>query len=395
MKTVFRFHTEQLREKYDNKALKVMLGCFLFTLIPVALAIFQITKGIFSIFAIVPIIILGIVLVNMFKAKKKSRIEENGLYYDQNIQLSEEEKSAIDNSKKESTYYECIRPLSVKEKLVRWLLGIVLIVVGCAMFYSYFNFIGTHKDYTVVTATVVKQVDKSTYEYETNSDGETEVTEHRMCELTFSYTFKDVKKTVTKYFNGFSEVFTDNFDIFVNKNGDFVATQAEKQSLNPIGIVLIISGVCFLLSIYFSTSNLIFFPFIIFTAGGVLFFAFGSGISFVELLFFDMSVFFSFFACLGLYMYASFFLLPFTLPKDLSEAGEFVTIDPYKVHGKKNISPVKAKHSAFEPGQKVIGRAEDFNNEENLTNENFNETNQGEFNSNEAEGTDINNNDGF
>ena len=395
MKTVFRFHSEELREKYDNKALKVMLGCFLFAVIPVALAIFQITKGIFSLFAIVPIIILGMVVVNMFRAKKKSRIEEKGLFYDENIQQTEEEKSAIDNSKKESTYYECIRPLSGKEKLVRWLLGIVLIAVGCVMFYSYFNFIGMHKDYTVVTATVIKQVDKTTYEYETNSDGETEVTEHRLCELTFSYTFKDVKKTVTKHFNGISEVFTDNFDIFVNKNGDFVATQAEKQSLNPIGIVLIISGVCFLLSIYFSTSNLIFFPFIIFTAGGVLFFAFGSGISFVELLFSDMSVFFSFFACLGLYMYASFVLLPFTLPKDLNEVGEFVTVDPYKVHGKRNISPVKAKHSAFEPGQKVIGRAEDFKNEEDLNSENFNETTQEQPNLNEVDNFDINNNDNF
>ena len=104
MKTVFRFHSEELREKYDNKALKVMLGCFLFAVIPVALAIFQISKGIFSMFAIVPIIILGIIVVNMFKSRKKSRTEEKGLFYDQNIQLTEKEKSSIDNSKNESTF---------------------------------------------------------------------------------------------------------------------------------------------------------------------------------------------------------------------------------------------------------------------------------------------------
>lgn len=386
MKTVFRFHSEELREKYDNRALKVMLGCFLFAVIPVALAIFQISKGIFSMFAIVPIIILGIIVVNMFKSRKKSRIEEKGLFYDQNIQLTEEEKSSIDNSKKESAFYECIRPLSVKEKILRWFLGLVLIAVGCGMFYSYFNFVNTHKDYTVVTATVIKQEDKTTYE----SDGDS-TTEHRACELTFKYSFNNTQKKVTFLFNGFSEVFSDEFDIYVNKNGDFVATQASIQRLNPIGIVLIIAGVCFLLSIYFSTSNLIFFPFILFTLGGVLFFVFGTGVSFVEILFFDMSVVFSFFACLGLYMYASFFILPFTLPKDLSEVGEFVKVDPYKVHGKKNISPIKAKHPAFGPGQSVIGMAEDVNNEDVSKEQNFEETTQEQFNENENNYSDTNN----
>lgn len=386
MKTVFRFHSEELREKYDNKALKVMLGCFLFAVIPVALAIFQISKGIFSMFAIVPIAILVIVLINILKSKKKSKVEEKGLYYEENINLPQDEKEVIDDSKKESTYYECIRPLSVKEKILRWFLGIILIAVGCGMFYSYFNFVSTHKDYSVVTATVVKQIDETTYEYDGDS-----TTEHRACRLTFKYTFNNVKKEVTYLFSGISEVFTDEFDIYVNKNGDFVSTQASKQSLNPIGIVLIIAGVCFLLSIYFSTSNLIFFPFIIFTAGGVLLFAFGSEISFVESLFFDMSVFFSFFACLGLYMYASFFILPFTLPKDLSEVGEFVKVNPYKVHGKKNISPIKAKHPAFGPGQSVIGMAEDVNNEDVSKEQNFEEPTQKQFNENENNYSDTNN----
>jgi len=384
--------------RYDRKAQKIMFfTSAIMIIIPFFLFVLQAVRGIISAWNLIPTILAIGIGVNAFRMSFGKKKKDQGLYYSENVESEEDRLAREDEEKFAGALLDVFTPLSVKSKVLRFLASVLIVGVGCVMF----AFAPVKTNLISVNATVVSQVDKTTYEYSKDSDGDTTVTEHRACQAVVSFTFKGEKKTETIYLEGVSFIYSENVDIYVDSTGKFVESVASSQTLYWVGGIFVLTGILLLISLYFSISNVVFVPVVMMLLGGSLAFVLGLKVSFVDMLVSDMTTFFSLFVSIALYMFVSFFLIAAQFPRNITDfvtwekyrprrsprmdqyyahrnrpnGSSYQVSNPYIHNSNRNMYENETQRNLKEGEQVVVGRVDE--NPQNQTNDNTNFDNNG------------------
>ncbi len=353
---VLQFHSIDDKKKYERKAnISIIVWAFILAIIPIFLSAFQIVRGVVSIWNIMPtVMVIVIVVINITSnAKDKNKDGDRGLFYKQNIEGVAEPPE----DERESGLFTMIKPLSWGEKLLRVLVAAILIGIGIFVLTIPTDFVKENPNCITVNATILDQEDRTTYEVSYDSDGDRTVTEHRACWIKFAYTLDGVEYQKEQVVQNISFVTEDTFEIYVNSSGEYVRTTFSISRCYILGPFLIFIGVLFLLSIYFSITNMIYIaiPFIFIPVVVLVFL--GTDFSLKENLYNDLFAFMSLFFAIGLYFFASLFSCCLSLPKDLGSVATFVK-KTKKVKNHNGLNPTVKTVRSNKSGshQVVIGR---------------------------------------
>lgn len=324
-----KFKNVDDKHKYDRKAQKIMFFTSIIMIVPTFfLFVLQVTRGVFSMFSLIPTIIAVVIGVNAIRmAFSGNKKKDEGLYYAENVEDEEARREREEQEKIAGTLLDVFTPLSKRSKILRFVFGLFLVLAGCAMFCIAPTTAKTDVNLTAVTATVINQVDRTTYEYDRDSDGDTTVTEHRACDVTVKYVFNGEEKTQTIRLEGASYVYSKDFDIYLDESGKFVKSVASTQTFNWVGGIFVLTGVLLFISLYFSISDVVYVAAIMLLIGGSLAFILGLKVSFVDMLISDLTTFCSLFVSIALYMFLSFILIAAQFPKEITE---MVTWEKYR-----------------------------------------------------------------
>ena len=255
-----RFHSEDLKNKYERKAHKVVFFSMFLLLIPVAYIIFQFIKGIFSPFNIIPLAVLIFIFINAVRTTAKTKTNDQGLFYEENYGLSQEEKERHmqqESKKLEGESYSCISPLSRTANFIRWIATILLVAAGIVMFCLGPN-IYSQSDYFSTNAKVISQYGEEHTDVTYYDNGGYSSSTYSRCVVEISYEFEGNKKTETIYINGTQYIYADEFEILVDSNGKYVRTAVESTRFYIFAGILVFTGILLGLSAYFSVSSIIF-----------------------------------------------------------------------------------------------------------------------------------------
>lgn len=329
-----KFHSEDIKNKYERKAHKVIFFSMFLLLIPVAYIIVQFINGIISPFNIIPLAIIVMILVNAVRTTLKTKTDDKGLFYEENYGLSEEEKEKHkqeEEKKLEGESYSYIVSLSKKAKVIRWLATALLIVAGIVMFCIGPNIYST-KDYTSVNATVISQEG----EYHTDTtyyeNGGSSSTSYSRCVVEIKYSYNGEVKTDTIYINGIEYIYSEDFEILVDNNGKYVRTAVESTKFYIFAGLLIFAGILLGLSAYLKVSSIIFLGTAFLLVGGAILVFVCMPVAIKEVLFVHFgSIPFMFFI-IAIYWFSCFLIPPMLLPKDLSSVA--VMVNTVKVSSK-------------------------------------------------------------
>ena len=383
--------------RYDRKAQKVMFFTSIFmAIIPFFLFIFQAVRGIFSVWNLAPTgIAVGICVSTLRMLFSGNKKKDQGLYYSENVESEEDSLAREEEEKYAGTLLDVITPLSRKSKILRGFFSIFLIVAGCCMFAIAPVQAKSDGNLTAVTATVIYQVDKTTYEYDRDSDGDLTVTENRACDVTVTYTFNNEKKTQIIRLDGVDFVYSKNIDIYLDANGKFVKSVASTQTFNCVGGIFVLTGVLLLISLYLSLGDVVYVGAIMMLIGGSLAFILGLKVSFVDFLIYDLTTFCSLFVSIGLYFFTSFIFIAKIFPKDITEVVTFEKYRPRRtprlnqdfvfrnrengtsyqvsnpyIHNQHNMYETETQRKLKEGEQVVVGRVDENpqNNDSNFDN---------------------------
>lgn len=353
---VLQFHSIEDKKKYERKAnISIIVWAVILAIIPIFLSAFQIVRGVVSIWNIMPtVMVIVIVVINIASnSKDKNADGDRGLFYKQNIEGVTEPPE----EERESSLLSIIKPLSLGEKLLRILVAAILIGMGIFVVTIPTNFAKENPNCVTVNATILDQEDRTTYEVSYDSDGDRTVTEHRACWIKFTYTLDGIDYQKEQVVQNISFVTEETFEIYVNSSGDFVRTTFSVSRYYILGPFLMFIGVLFLLSMYFSITNMIYIsiPFIFIPVVVLVFL--GTDFSFKENLYNDLFAFLSLFFAVGLYFFASLFSCCLSLPKDLSSVATFVK-KTKKVKNNNSLNPTGKTVRSNKSGshQVVIGR---------------------------------------
>lgn len=348
-----RFHSEDLKNKYERKAHKVIFFSMFLLLISVAYIIFQFIKGVFSAFNIISLGILIFIFVNAVITTAKTKTNDQGLFYEENYGLNKEEKEKYTQQEAknlEGKSYSHIIPLSKKASIIRWVATILLIVAGIVMFCIGPNIYKT-SNCTSVTATVISQYGEDhteTTEYE--NGGYSSFTYSR-CVVEVSYDFNGTNIIDTIYINGTKYIHSNSFEILLDDSGNFVRTTIESTKFYIFAGILVFAGILLGLSAYFSVSSIIFLAlvFLLISSAVLLFVCMPVSIS--EVVFVEFGSIPVMFFVIALYWFNCFIITPMFLPRDLSTVAEVTD------NSRKNLIEKRGN-------QIVIGRAGDKDIEE-------------------------------
>ena len=360
-----KFKDKQQKSDYERFADKVMQWCFVILFPIIIVTVFQFTRGVFSLWSIVASVMAVFLFFCARGGISKLKNKDKGLYYEESYGNGEEDPKALEGN----TCVEFIGYVSKKQKVARILIGIVLIIISSVLFTLHGSFLKKNPDATLTTAYVVTQVDKTWYEYDRDSDGETTVTEHAECDVTIKFQFNGEVKEKTVRFTSTGYVASNSFKIYIDKNGDYLCTYDSLSRWNGVGILLVLCAVALMVSGFVKIGNFIFMPLIFTLLGGILMIVFGGEISFIEMLLHEMTCFFALFALLGVDLFVNFFIVAFTIPKDV----ELVKPIPNSGNGAKILKKGEKEEKPFKgrpfdgAGARIIKSANDpenqFNNE--------------------------------
>ena len=322
-----RFHSEEIKDKYEKKAHKVIFFSMALLLIPVAYIIVQFMNGIISPFNLIPLGVLVMILIGAVKSTLPKHKKENdkGLFYEENFGLSEEEKQQHkeENLKNLEAENYFIVPLSKPAMFLRWAATLLMIVAGIVMFCLGPKIYST-ENYTTVTATIISQ--KGEYHTDTTyyENGGSSSTSYSRCKLEIAYNFKGESKTETIYVNGVEYVYSENFEILLDSNGKYVRTSVESTKFYIFAGLLIFTGILLGLSAYYKTSSIIFLAAAFILIGGAILIFVCMPVSIKEFLYAHFASIPFMFVIIAIYWFSCFIITPVLLPRDLSKVGVLV-----------------------------------------------------------------------
>lgn len=321
-----RFHSEDLKNKYERKAHKVVFFSMFLLLIPVAYIILQFIKGIISPFNIIPLAVIIMILVNAVRTTAKTKTEDKGLFYEENYGLSEEEKqmhSQQELKNLEGESYSCVSPLSKKATVIRWIATLLLIGAGIVMFCIGPN-IYSQSNLTSATATVISQYGEEHTETTYYDDGGYSSSTYSRCVAKISYNFNGTNRVETIYLNGVNYVYSDTFEILLDDSGKFVRTAVESTKFYIFAGLLIFTGILLGLSAYFSVSSIIFIAVAFLLIGGAILIFVCMPVSISEVLFVHFGSIPMMFFAIAIYWFACFLITPMLLPRDVSSVADVI-----------------------------------------------------------------------
>ncbi|MBR1985138.1 MAG: hypothetical protein IKA31_05285 [Clostridia bacterium] len=361
-----RYKDKQQKKDYEKFADKVMQYSMLAMLPVIILTVFQFTRGVFSFWSIVASVMSVFLFFCARGGIRSSKKGDKGLYYEESYGTEEDNSKALEGG----ICVDFIAPVSKKSKTIRILIASLLVVISGVLFSIHGTFLKNNPNVTLTTAYVLSQEDKTWYEYDRDSDGETTVTEHAECDVTLKFMFNGEYKEETVRFYSTGYVASDSLKVYLDENGKFKCTYDSLSRWNGVGILLIICAVALIVSSFVKIGNLIIMPIIFTLLGGILMIAIGGAISFIEMILHEMTCFFAVFALLGVSLFIDFFIVAFTIPKDI----ELIKVEKSATGAKVVQKGEKGNHRPFDgAGARIVKSA---NNEEGQISNGDNYTSQ-------------------
>ena len=241
------------QEEYDKvlkKSIKIIFISFALYLIQLAFVIFQLCNKIFTVWNIVPLVMVVVIIVFNIISNRKLFEEKVFDKFENGSPTEFSENKNVVSKRKTNLIFDCTKPVKKKDKIVRVIIAIVLLVIAVSFIFVY----NDKKDkYNVVTATIVEQkIEKGDKKYKEtvkiNSDGEKTTTYTKiMYDTIVKYELND-EKYITTIPLEMVEVST--LKICVNDEGEFKKVYNTNLFLY-IAIVFITASVLIVFSLLF------------------------------------------------------------------------------------------------------------------------------------------------
>ena len=282
---------QTFKEKY-HMSLLIAIASSVAVLGEVVLCIFQYINGVFSIWNIAPLAMIGFILffnISINKGKSATSREE--------IAVVDKKSQEMDSN----TIVNVHAPIGFGQIMVRLGLMTVMIAVAVGLYFTWQKRIEKYDN--VVTATVIGQENYTNYRVDYEEyliDNEMEVTEIRYGTLLLAYNINGETVYATMNQN-MGEVYPDTIEICVNDEGKFLKPYDAAVNVYYFEmIVFAVAGVLMMLSLLFVLPV----EFVIFDVmsliGATLMFLLNSQFL-ANMLYVDMTAFLGLFFFLGLF----------------------------------------------------------------------------------------------